>query len=142
MKGFMKIPGGFIPVPTKYVAPPVTKKNIPSAATEGNTCHSQGAGKFYKNVYRHNRMIGYAVYSNGCGFEPQGFLWYEPLPRPAAPPKALCADPYCKKAVGEVDAELFFEGFDDAIAAQECRCPECQYFHDNDETRFVVQTSA
>lgn len=138
MEGFIKIPNGFIPMPTKYVAAPTTKKNIPSGATEGSTCRSQGGGKLYRNVYRDNRMTGYAVYANGCGFDPQGFLYYEPLPSPATPPQMVCADPYCKKEVGECDAELYFEGFSDAIAAQTPRCPECQYFHDTDETRFAL----
>lgn len=141
MENQIKIPGGFIPAPKTFIAP-ITECYIPKGATEGPTQYGQGGGKFYRNVYKQNRMIGYAVYSNGCGLEPQGFLHYEPLPSPAVPPNAICAAPYCDKVVGEVDAELFFEGFNDAIAAQGCLCQECQYFHDTDETRFAVQTAS
>jgi len=133
----IRVAGRTIPFPTGTIED-TDLDQIPEGATEGKVSQGIGGGKFQYNVYADNRLIGYAVYSNGCGYDPQGFLRYEPAPSPYSPPACTCQD--CKEKIGELDAVLYFDGFhDSAFANAPSRCDECQYLHDTDETRFTLQ---
>jgi hypothetical protein len=133
----IRIAGGtIIPFPSGTVEN-TDLEEIPAAATQGRTAQGIGGGKFQYNVFAHNRLIGYAVYSNGCGHEPAGFLRYEPAPTHGVPPVCLCSG--CGAEIGELDADLWFEGLYDAASANaQQRCDECQYLHETDETRFYT----
>lgn len=125
----IRISGGrTLPLPATM--PEITNQDfLPANSTEGQRSFGMGRGLFYKNVFGGNALLGYAVYANGEGFCPSGFVRYEPLKKPSKPPLAICED--CSTELGELDAELWFDGFNDAAhASVPRRCPVCQDWHE------------
>jgi len=108
---------------TKEIVFPTLLEEIPEGAREGNDATHIGIGLRQYNVWKHNRLIGYSVYSNGMGTTPQGFVHYEPLDEPIAPRELVCQ--CCNQPFEEEDLQMRVEEFYRWEQLKPDYCPHC-----------------